>query len=177
MKEQLWRIPKPLTAEAFALYGDVVEMSDAVEHFPINYGYTERYHDLAGIDVQAQEGRPGASLFRSQPLPLPVTIEILERHPLSSQLFMPLSPQPYLVVVAPAGELKEETIEVFLAQPGQGVNYRAGTWHHYCLALNAASDFLVIDRLGGGDNCDEVTLKSPFHIDLTGNIDLTGISS
>lgn len=168
MAAQLRQSPKPLTAQAFAGYGDVVEISAAARHFPINYGHTVRYHDLAQVDVAAQDGRPGVSLFRSQPLPAPIAINIMERHPMSSQLFMPLSQNPYLVVVAPPGDFDENAIEVFLAQPGQGVNYRAGTWHHFCLALNGTSDFLVIDRLGEGDNCDEVTLQFPFHIDMVG---------
>jgi ureidoglycolate lyase len=149
---------KPLTAEAFAKYGDVIEV-DSKEPIGINYGYTERFHDLANIDATAEGGRAGVSIFRSQPLPMPISIKIMERHPLSSQAFVPLSNEPYLVVVAPAGEFDESRIEVFLAQPGQGVNYAAGTWHHFCLALNKPSNFLVVDRIGKGHNCDEVELK------------------
>jgi len=154
---------KPLTAEAFAKYGDVIEV-DSKEPIGINYGYTERFHDLAKIDATADGGRAGVSIFRSRPLPMPISIKIMERHPLSSQAFMPLSNEPYLVVVAPAGEFDESSIEVFLAQPGQGVNYAAGTWHHFCLALNKPSNFLVVDRIGNGHNCDEVELKEPKSI-------------
>ncbi len=79
---------------------------------------------------------------------------------------MPLSENPYLIVVAPKGGFDETLIKVFQAQPGQGVNYHAGTWHHYNLALNAPSDFLVIDRGGADMSCDEVNLKNPFLINL-----------
>ncbi|RLU03615.1 MAG: ureidoglycolate lyase [Ketobacter sp.] len=166
------RAPQPLTREEFAPFGDVIEAHNDAKHFAINYGQTERYHDLADINVSEHEGRAIVSLFRSTPLPEPVTIKLLERHPHSSQAFMPLGTQPYLVVVAPPGELDESAIRVFLAQPGQGVNYHAGTWHHFSLALNTVSDFLVIDR---GDvegetlnNCDEQPLQQPFIIDLQG---------
>jgi ureidoglycolate lyase len=135
-------------------------------NFAINYGYSQRFHDLAQIDTAQNDGRTGISIFRSTPLPLPILIRLLERHPLSSQAFFPLSPRPYLVVVAPPGDLDEEAIRVFLAQPGQGVNYRAGTWHHFCLALEAESDFLVVDRIGTGPNCDELELKKSFEIVL-----------
>ena len=162
------RVIQPISRQAFAPFGDLIDIDDGVKNFPINYGYTRRYHDLAAVDVLARGGKPIVSLFRSQPLPSPIAINILERHPLSSQLFMPLGQQPYLVVVAPPGDLDESAIKVFLAQPGQGVNYHAGTWHHFCLALFAESDFLVIDRDGDGDNCEEVNLQQPFTLDVTG---------
>jgi ureidoglycolate hydrolase len=92
------------------------------------------------------------------PLAMPIKIEMMERHPLGSQAFMPLSQHPYLVVVAPKGKFEQDKIEVFLAQPTQGVNYHKGTWHHFCLALNQDCDFLVIDRSGNGNNCDVETL-------------------
>lgn len=149
--------PKPLTPEAFAPYGDVISTREGVEQYPINYGATTRFNDLADIDTAQDGGRTIVSLFRSQPL-VPAVLKIMERHPLGSQAFMPLSGQPYLVAVAPAGDLDPARIEVFLASGDQGVNYAAGTWHHYSLALDAESDFLVIDRAGPGENLDEVEL-------------------
>lgn len=156
----------PLTADAFVPFGDVLEANPDARCLTINQGYTQRFHDLAKVDVLQNQGRAGISIFRSTPLPMPIQIHLLERHPLSSQAFFPLSPRPYLVVVAPPGDLDENAIRVFLAQPGQGVNYHAGTWHHFCLALEAESDFLVVDRIGGGENCDEYELKMPFEIVL-----------
>jgi ureidoglycolate lyase len=155
---------QPLTATAFAPFGDVIEAAPNTGSFAINQGYTQRFHDLAKVDVAQNQGRAGISIFRSIPLPMPIHIRQLERHPLSSQAFFPLSLRPYLVVVAPPGDLDENAIRIFLAQPGQGVNYHAGTWHHFCLALGGESDFLVVDRIGGGDNCDEVELKTPFKL-------------
>jgi len=151
-----------LTAKSFALFGDVIEVGD--NPLSINYGQTERHHDLAAIDTGANVGRTIVNIFRSTPLPAPIKIEIMERHPLSSQAFMPLSDNPYLVVVAPKGDFDERKVQVFLASEGQGVNYHAGTWHHYSLALDGISDFLVIDRGGDGDNCDEVKLNNPLTI-------------
>ena len=158
--------PQPLTQEAFAPFGDVIEATDKVNHFPINDGYTERYHDLANIDVGDNEGKAIVSIFRSTPLTLPIAIKMMERHPLGSQAFMPLDNHPYLVVVAPAGELDVSQIRIFLATSRQGVNYHKGTWHHFCLALEKPSDFLVIDRSGKGDNCDMVTLDGSLVIDI-----------
>lgn len=159
-------IPRRLSQEAFAPFGDVIQVDDANNHFSINQGFTERFHDLAKVDVLAENGRPGISIFRSTPLSAPVEIRLMERHPLSSQAFIPMGDSPYLVVVAPPGELIPDEIQVFTATANQGVNYHAGTWHHFCLALNHVSDFLVIDRLGEGKNCDEMALEHSFLIQI-----------
>ncbi|MBL4681850.1 MAG: ureidoglycolate lyase [Pseudomonadales bacterium] len=159
--------PTVLTQESFAAYGDVIEVNKKEAPLMINQGYTERYNDLAQIDVDKQGGRPLVNIFRSNPLPQPLLIKMMERHPLSSQAFVPLSGSPYLVVVAPKGEFNEASVEVFLVSGNQGVNYHAGTWHHFCLALNKQSDFLVIDRGGEEENCDEVNLNDDIQIDLT----------
>lgn len=150
--------PEPLTAAAFAPYGDVIECAQAAEERLINYGHTTRFHDLAALDLTANGGAPLINVFRSTPLALPIPIKVMERHPLSSQAFYPLSNHPYLVVVTPPGDFDESALKAFIAAPNQGVNYRKGTWHHYSLALEAVSDFLVIDRGGPEKNCDEVFL-------------------
>ena len=152
---------QPLTREAFAPFGEVIEASDAVKHFTINAGNTERYHDLAHIEPGA-DGRVIVSIFRGQPRALPFSVNMMERHPLASQAFIPMSGKSYLVVVAPAGEPpKVEDLKVFLARGDQGVNYATGVWHHPLLALEGVCDFIVIDRSGPGHNCDEVTIDTP----------------
>jgi ureidoglycolate lyase len=148
-------VPQPLTAEAFAPFGEVIEASDRARQVPINYGYTTRFDDLARIDVG--DGQAVISLFRAVPLEPPL-LKVFERHPLGSQAFMPLSGRPYLVAVAPAGDLDPARIQLFRAAASQGVNYARGTWHHFLLALEGQSDFLVIDRAGPEANCDEIEL-------------------
>ncbi len=152
-------IPEALTREAFAPFGELIEASDAVRHFTINAGNTERYHDLARIEP-GPDGRVIVSIFRGLPRSLPFRVEMMERHPLASQAFIPMSGLPYLVVVAPAGEPpRGRELRVFLAGGGQGVNYGPGVWHHPLLALDAVCDFVVVDRSGPGPNCDEVVLE------------------
>ena len=149
---------QPLTREAFAPFGEIIEASDAAQHFTINAGNTERYHDLAHIEP-GPNGRVIVSIFRGQPRSLPFTVQMMERHPLASQAFVPMSGRPYLVVVAPAGAPPGvEDLKVFLARGDQGVNYATGVWHHPLLALEGVCDFLVVDRSGPGHNCDEVQL-------------------
>jgi ureidoglycolate lyase len=157
-------IPKALTRENFAPFGDVIEVNDKAKNFSINEGFTQRYHDLADVDVTQENGRTLINIFRSTPLEQPVSIKMMERHPLSSQAFIPMGPQPFLVVVAPKGEMDITNIEVFLASSHQGVNYHKGTWHHYCLALHQVSDFIVVDRGGAGDNCDVINLDGSLVI-------------
>jgi ureidoglycolate lyase len=157
-------IPKPLTKDAFKAFGDVIEANEQANNFTINDGFTQRYHDLAKVDVDDNNGSTLVNIFRSTPLEQPIAIKMMERHPLGSQAFIPMGQNPYLVVVAPAGELDVNKIEVFLADSSQGVNYHKGTWHHFCLALNSESDFLVIDRGGEGDNCDVLELDGSLVI-------------
>lgn len=147
--------PEPLTADAFAPFGDVIEATDAAEAVPINYGWTTRFNALA--DVAVGDGRAIISIFRSKPLTPPV-LKVFERHPLGSQAFMPLSGRPFLVAVAPPGDFDPARVRLFRAAATQGVNYARGTWHHFLLALEAESDFLVVDREGPGDNLDELEL-------------------
>lgn len=157
---------EPLSREAFVPFGEVIAATDAAAHFPINGGNTERYHDLAKLDA-GPDGRLIVSIFRGQPRALPFTVGMLERHPLASQAFMPLAAEPYLVVVAPPGASPSASaLRAFLAGPGQGVNYHPGVWHHPLLVLGRAADFLVIDRAGAGNNCDEISLTEDVLIEL-----------
>jgi len=147
-----------LTRQAFAPFGEIIAC-DGADHFAINDGTTERYHDLANIDVTAGGGRALVSIFRGRPRRFPFEISMVERHPLGSQAFMPLGSEPYLVVVARAGDApRADDLRVFLAAPDQGVNYARNVWHHPLIALNRQSDFLVVDRGGPGDNLEECEL-------------------
>jgi ureidoglycolate lyase len=150
-----------LTHEAFAPFGDVIEMTGA-EHYPINQGYAERFNDLARIDTDAEGGETIVSLFRARPRPLPIEIGFLERHPLGSQAFYPLQDRDWLIVVAESGSPPSAgTLSVFRASGRQGINYTRNVWHYPLLVLEAESDFLVIDRKGPGNNLEEVQLPEP----------------
>ena len=152
---------EPLTRAAFSPFGDVIEF-DGVDHYPINQGFAERFHDLARIDTSAGGGETIVSLFRGQPRPLPIEIAFLERHPLGSQAFYPLQNRKWLIVTAdPALPLSLATLRAFEASGRQGVNYARNVWHYPLLVLDRDSDFLIIDRKGPGDNLEETTLREP----------------
>ncbi|GGJ00180.1 ureidoglycolate lyase [Shewanella hanedai] len=156
--------PIPLTPAGFSAFGDVIEATPDATILSINDGLAQRYHDLAKVDVSDDNGHTLISIFRAKPLALPIAIKMMERHPHGSQAFIPMGNNPYIVVVAPAGEFDADKIEVFIASSDQGVNYHKGTWHHFCLATLDESDFLVIDRGGEGDNCDALVLDGKLII-------------
>jgi ureidoglycolate lyase len=157
-----WLTIEMLTAEVFAPFGTVIQLEGA-RHYPINAGSTERFHALAMTDTEQGGGRTGISLFRGKGFDLPFRLSVMERHPRSSQAFVPLAAgaeDRYLVIVAPPGELRLEELRAFLAQGFQGVQYARGTWHHPLIALNRSSDFLVVDRIAEDANCDEIPITA-----------------
>ena len=156
-----------LTAAAFAPYGDVIETAQA-EAFPINNGTTTRFHDLAKVETEGPQARTLINLFRGKPFEPPIGIAMLERHPLGSQAFIPLHDRPWLVVVARDDFGSPAEPEAFLVRPAsgrlRGVNYARNVWHHPLLALEAESDFCVIDRGGEGNNLEEFFFDRPYEI-------------
>lgn len=154
---------RPLTREGFEPFGEVIETAGA-HHYPINQGSTERYHDLCRVDVGTEGGTPLVSIFRGQPFTPPIELKMVERHPLGSQAFIPLSARPFLIVVAEADGLAPGHLHAFLSSGGQGVNYRRNVWHHPLISLDEVSDFAVVDRGGPGDNLEEAALEAPFPV-------------
>ena len=145
-----------LTRENFAPFGDVIETAGA-QRILINKGTTERFHNLANIDVATKGGQPLVNIFRGQPKPQPIQIKMMERHPLSSQAFIPLQKKPFIIIVAAISEhLSPQDLYAFRASGDQGINYRRNLWHHPLLTLESNHEFLVVDRGGPGENCEEV---------------------
>jgi ureidoglycolate lyase len=148
----------PLTKTGFAPFGEVVETAD-VKPKLINEGFAERFDDLANIDVAAEGGEVNVSLFTGWVRPVPLVIKLMERHPLGSQLFMPLNGASWLVVVCTDPDVPS-SYRAFAASGRQGVNYARNCWHHPLLVFAEASPFLVIDRKGPGGNLEERWLEA-----------------
>jgi len=149
-----------LTRAAFVPFGQVIE-TEGAQHYPINAGKTERYHDLAHIELGGEAPRPLLSIFRGQPYTLPLTLRLMERHPLGSQAFYPLCHHPFLVIVAPDAAGRPGRPRAFRTGPGQGVNIGRNVWHGVLTPLEAAADFLVVDRGGPGNNLEEFVFPEP----------------
>lgn len=152
---------EPLTAAAFAPFGDVLEPGGA--SFPINGGMVDRFHDLARVETLG--GRLGISMGRGRPYALPLEVTLVERHPLGSQAFVPMSEAPFLVVVAPEEGGVPGRPRAFLTAPGQGVNYLRGTWHGVLTPLGRVGTFLIVDRIGDGANLEEYRYDLPWRIE------------
>ena len=146
--------PRPLSREAFAPFGDVIDVSHP-NRFEINDGFTTRVHDLFEPQVLGEGGRLLVSFFLGRPRTLEAAM--LERHPLGSQAFVPIDQHDWWVVVASTADVA--AVRVFRARGSEGVNYRAGTWHHPLL-VDRPQRFLVIDRGGEGDNLEQAELET-----------------
>lgn len=144
---------EPLTVDAFAPFGDVLDAAGAPDRI-INQGRCGRFHDRARLDF-GPGGRAGISLFRAEPCALPLTLEMVERHPLGSQAFIPMTAEPFLLTVAPDSGGRPGPVRAFLAAPGQGVNLLRNTWHGVLTPLGPTGLFAVIDRIGEGANLEE----------------------
>jgi ureidoglycolate lyase len=156
---------EPLTEEAFAPFGKVIQKQGQRPEV-INHGRTLKYARLADIDVDAQGGKPAVHLYCSNPVDLPLCVEIMECHPLGSQTFMPLHNRPFLVVVAPpGGEPVPGSIRCFITDGRQGVHLAKGVWHHSQLSLGEPADYLVIERDGAGDNTVERRLQQTLTVE------------
>ncbi len=152
----------PLTAEAFALWGDVIEARGAPDRL-INQGMCGRHHDLARLDFG--DGRAGLSLFDAKARHLPHVIDMVERHPAGSQAFMPVSGARFLVVVADDDGGVPVRPRAFVTAPGQSVNLLRGVWHGVLAPLDAAGQFVVLDRIGEGPNLEEHWFDTPYVVE------------
>jgi ureidoglycolate lyase len=152
-------VAQPLTSQAFAPYGAVIEAPTG-EGRPINGGNAQRFDLLYDLRLDAEGGRPMLALFRAQARRFPHEVSEMERHALGSQTFVPLGDRRFVIVVARAGEAPTSAQELaaFVTDGRQGVVLAPGTWHHALLAVDAG-DFVVIERAGGGIDCDVCLLR------------------
>ena len=150
---KIWLQAKPFNKRVFAQFGDVI-CARATPDKIINQGKCARYHDLAQLDFVG-EGYAGISLFDAEPRALPYRLEMMERHPLGSQAFLPLHEHPFLVVVAEDGNGQPKNVQAFITPPSIGVNYHRNIWHGVLTPLEAPGLFAVVDRIGNDKNLEE----------------------
>lgn len=142
-----------MTHDGFAPFGDLLEISGKPDRI-INQGLCGRYHDRAHFDF-GPDCTGGLSLFNAEPRELPYQLEMVERHPLCSQAFIPMHQNPFLVIVAEGHQETPGTIHAFMTKPGQAINFHRNTWHGVLTPLSKPGLFAVIDRVSEGDNLQE----------------------
>ena len=143
--------PKNITKENFAAFGDLIS-SDNINPMDINEGYAKRFNNLANIDTYKDKGETIVSIFSTLKRSFPMKINMMEKHPLGSQAFVPMKETIFLSFVAPPGNAPEiNKIQSFIIPPKMGINYKPGIWH-FPLISTEDTNFLVVDRKGDGEN-------------------------
>ena len=143
--------PTGITRENFAAYGDLIS-SNSIKPIDINAGYAKRFNDLAKINTSKDNGETIVSIFSALKRSFPMKIDMMEKHPLGSQAFVPMKETIFLSFVAPPGDVPEiNKIQSFIIPPKMGINYKPGIWH-FPLISTEDTNFLVIDRKGNGEN-------------------------
>ena len=143
--------PKPITKENFSKYGDVITTKD-IKPLEINDGYAKRFDGIANLDTSIDGGETTICIFSALKRSFPMKINMMEKHPLGSQAFIPMQETTFLVLVAPTGDKPDiNKIESFIVPPDIGVNYNPGIWH-FPLISTKDMNFLVVDRKGSGNN-------------------------
>jgi len=157
--------PKPITKENFSKFGDMITTAD-IKPIEINEGYAKRFDGIANLNTSKDNGETTICIFSALKRSFPMKIDMMEKHPLGSQAFIPMKQTTFLVLVAPEGSKPDlNKIEAFIVPQEIGVNYNPGTWH-FPLIATEDMNFLVVDRKGSGDNLvieniekEEVILK------------------
>ena len=157
--------PIPITKENFSKFGDMITTAD-IKPIKINEGYAKRFDGIANLDTSKDNGETTISIFSALKRSFPMKIDMMEKHPLGSQAFIPMKQTTFLAFVAPEGDKPDlNKIEAFIVPPEIGVNYNRGIWH-FPLIATEDMNFLVVDRKGSGDNLviehldkEEITLK------------------
>lgn len=151
-----------LTAKSFEPYGDLLDASGTADKL-INQGKCGRYHDRARLDFS--DGRAGISIFKGEMETLPLKLKMVERHPEGSQAFVPMTADPFLVVVCRDDNGTPVDPKAFLTAPGQAINFHRGTWHGVLTPLSEPGLFAVVDRIGEGANLEEHWFKEDYLIE------------
>jgi len=143
--------PKKITGKNFKKFGDLISTRKA-KPIKINNGYAKRFDNLCRINTSLKKGYTIMSIFSAKKRKFPMKIDMMEKHPLGSQSFIPMKETTFLSFVAPPGESPEiSKIQSFIIPPKTGINYKPGIWH-FPLISTEDTNFLVIDRKGDGNN-------------------------
>tara|TARA_B100001758_G_C17870513_1_gene333600 strand:- start:3 stop:500 length:498 start_codon:yes stop_codon:yes gene_type:complete len=143
--------PKKITYKNFKKFGDLIS-TKKIKPININNGYAKRFDSLCKINTSLKKGSTIVSIFSAKKRGFPMKIDMMEKHPLGSQAFIPMDKTDFLVLVAPKGKKPNtKKIKSFIVPKQTGINYKPGIWH-FPLISKKNMNFLVIDRKGLGNN-------------------------
>jgi ureidoglycolate lyase len=142
-----------------------VIQKEGARNFPINDGKCVRFHDLADIDTTGPAARPIVSIFVGEPYDLPLELKMVERHPLGSQAFYPLSDDRFLVIVCDDDGGRAVNPKAFITAPRQGINIYRNVWHGVLTPLEGTCEYIVVDRDGEGNNLETFFFEEPYVIE------------
>jgi len=143
--------PKKVSKKNFKKFGQIIDTSKK-KYLKINNGYARRYDNLGKIDTSTKMGKTIVSIFSAKKRRFPMKIDMMEKHPLGSQAFVPMKETSFLVFVAPKAKFPNlKKIESFRIPKQTGINLNPGIWH-FPLISTKNMNFLVIDRKGKGNN-------------------------
>jgi ureidoglycolate lyase len=153
---------QPLSADAFAPFGSVIAIGDRTGR-PVNQGRAQRFGGTHAL-THADGTTPVVDLYRVETSELPFTVDCLERHPLSCQIFTPMRCARYLVIVAPTNAVDKPDIARALAFIGtreQAICYGAGVWHAPMIALDEVAVMtMTMWEAGDARDCEEFWLAA-----------------
>ncbi len=158
-------LPQPMDRGRYAPFGAVVAAHAHVAPRIANHGAAVAWDALASlVDSRGAAASIQASLFRCRPLEgASLELRRLERHPRSTQMFVPMNAARYLVVVAQGDDEPDfSTLAAFLVGPTQAITYAPGIWHHPMVALDRETDFVnIVGSAGDAGDCDDRAFDPP----------------
>ncbi|MDR3376546.1 MAG: ureidoglycolate lyase [Ancalomicrobiaceae bacterium] len=136
----------PIDAAAFAPFGEVVDCPEGAG----------RLNFVATVDNRRADARTNLACVRPPVTGLPVVIDKFEKHPFSTQAFLPLNVSRYLVIVAPTVDGRPDPTEIkaFIAPAGIGISYLPGVWHCGMMLLDRPGTLaMLVHEDGGSGDC------------------------
>ena len=143
--------PKKINKKNFSKFGQIIDTSKK-SYIRNKNGYAKRYDNLGKINTSTKKGKTIVSIFSAKKRLFPMKIDMMEKHPLGSQAFIPMKETSFLVFVAPKGTKPNlKKIESFTIPKQTGINLNPGVWHFPLISMKDMN-FLVVDRKGKGIN-------------------------
>ncbi len=149
---------EPLTRGAYESYGRLIAADDELPWRPANMGTARRFNHLADVEnLRGDKAKLNLCIFSMTPLQsLPLEMKLLEKHPYSTQVFLPMDCEgEFLVIVCHGADAPDlTTLRAFVATGAKGVSYFPGVWHYPMTSLGRGIDFTcLVYEDGSKEDC------------------------